>query len=152
MARSASTFRWDGLKEYRDQLAKLPEDCRGEAAKTIEGVVNGAYVTIARVYGEHQLTGTLRRRLVIAPLKVAGQMTTGLVLRSGSPLAWLFDNGSQARHYTEESGVPHSTGKMWGKTPPTHIFARTVGFGKRKITDQLKAMLLRHGATRVTGP
>jgi hypothetical protein len=39
---------------------------------------------------------------------------------------------------------------MWGKTPPTHIFARTVGFGKRKITNELKAMLLRHGASRVT--
>jgi len=144
-----SGFRWDGLKEYRDRLEQLPEACRVEAARTIEGEVNAAYVRIARVYGEHVHTGTLKRRLVMSPLKVSGQLTTGIVLRSGSPIAWLFDNGSEARHYTEASGTPHSTGKMWGKTPPTHIFARTVGFSKRKIADLLKAMLLRHGASRV---
>jgi hypothetical protein len=142
----ATTVRWDGLKEYRDQLAKLPADCRNEAAKVIEGQVNSAYVTIARVYGEHQFTGTLRKRLAISPLKVAGQMTTGLVLRSGSPLAWLFDHGTQARHYVTVNGVVHLTGRM----PARPTFARTVGFTKRKITDLLKAMLLRHGASRVT--
>jgi len=84
-------------------------------------------------------------------LKVAGQFTTGLVLKSGSPLAWLFDNGSQARHYVTKGGKDHKTGAMWGKTPPTHIFTRTVAKGKRAVVDRIKTMMLRRGATSVAG-
>jgi hypothetical protein len=137
----ASGFVWHGLKEYMDELRKLPDECKGEAAKLIEGSVNSAYVTVARVYDAHRHTGNLRRRLTISPMK------GGLVLRSGSPIAWLFDNGSQARHWA--SGK--STGAMWGKTPPTHIFAKTVAQERRKLTEQYKAMLLRRGAASVTG-
>jgi len=138
---------WTGLAEYRAELQALPTACTGEAAKVIEGEVNGAYVAVAQVYGAHRHTGTLRKRLQIVPLKVSGNLTTGRELKSGSPIAWLFDNGSQARHWA--SGK--NTGTMWGKTPPTHIFARSVGRARRNVTNLLKAMVLRRGATTVTG-
>lgn len=138
---------WNGLAEYKAELKQLPTELTGEAAKVIEGEVKGAYVAISGVYGRHRHTGTLQKRLKIAPLKIKGNETTGLELKSGSPLAWLFDNGSQARHWA--SGK--STGRMWGRTPPTHIFAKTVGIAKRDIVRLLKAMVLRRGATSVTG-
>jgi len=141
----ASTMRWDGLKEFREEIRKLPEACRGEAAKVVEAEVNGAYVTIKRVYEAHVWTGTLSRRLAIAPLEVKGQ-TTGVVLRSGSPLAWLFDNGSQARHYVTVNGKQHLTGRM----PGFHIFGRTAAFTRRKIRALLIEMVKRHGAVKVT--
>jgi hypothetical protein len=74
-------------------------------------------------------------------------MAGGLVLRSGSPIAWLFDNGSKARHWA----TGKSTGAMWGKTPPTHIFASTVAKGRRRLTVLFKEMLKRRGAATVTG-
>jgi len=142
---------WDGMAEYREALRTLPEACAVEAHHIIEGEVNAAYVMISAVYGAHRKTGTLQKRLTISALKVAGQFTTGLVLKSGSPLAWLFDNGSQARHYVTKGGKDHKTGAMWGKTPPTHIFTRTVAKGKRAVVDRIKTMMLRRGATSVAG-
>lgn len=140
-------MRWDGLKELAEELRNLPADSQGEAAKIVEAEVNSAFVTIKRVYDAHRFTGTLSKRLTISPLKVRGQFTTGLVLRSGSPLAWLFDNGSQVRHYVTEHGVKHLTGRM----PARPVFARTVGFAKRQIRQALKDMMLRRGASKVTG-
>ena len=138
---------WNGLAEYKEQLRTLPEACTGEALHVIEGGVNGAYQAISQVYGEHHFTGTLQKRLRISPLKVNAQFTTGLTLTSGSPLAWLFDHGSQARHYVTENGVTHATGRM----PPTPIFVSTVVKTKRKIVEQLKDMVLRRGASAVSG-
>jgi len=137
----ASTMEWRGLKELQAELRALPADCQTEAGHIVEGHVNAAYVTIKRVYEAHRFTGTLSNRLTISTVKL------GLVLRSGSALAWLFDHGSQARHYITENGVTHLTGRM----PARPIFGRTVGFAKRKIRADLKAMLLRRGAARVTG-
>jgi hypothetical protein len=142
----ASTMRWDGLKEFREELRQLPEACRGEAAKVVEGEVNAAYVTVKRVYEAHRFTGFLSSKLAIQPLKVSGQLTTGLILKSGSPLAWLFDNGTQARHYITVNGVTHLTGRM----PGFHVFGRTVAFTRRKIRSLLIEMVRRHGATKVT--
>jgi hypothetical protein len=83
---------------------------------------------------------------MIEPLKIRGALTTGLVLRSASPLAWLFDNGTQARHYITVNGVKHETGRM----PGFHVFGRTVAFTRRKIRTILIEMVRRHGATKVT--
>lgn len=132
---------WSGLSQLQAELRALPEDCRVEGMKVVEGHVNRAYATIAKVYAAHVFTGTLLHRLKISTVAL------GLVLRSGSPLAWLFDNGSKARHYFTVNGVRHLTGRM----PATHIFSRTVGFTKRQIRQDLKDMLLRRGASSVTG-
>lgn len=130
---------WHGLEEFRAQLRQVPKGCTNEAARIVEGGVNSAYVQVSTVYGKHRYTGTLQNRLKITPLKVRGEFTTGLVLKSGSPLAWIFDNGTQARHW--KSGK--STGKMWGNTPPTHIFLKTILKTRREITEKLHAMVHR---------
>jgi len=135
----ASTMEWRGLKELQAELRALPAECQGKAGKIVEGHVNAAYVTIKRVYEQHRFTGTLSNRLTISTVKL------GLVLRSGSPLAWLFDHGSMTRQYVTEGGKTHLTGRM----PARHIFGRTVGFAKRRIREALKDMLLRRGATKV---
>lgn len=130
---------WHGLEEFRAQLRQVPKNCSGESARIIEGGVNGAFVTISTVYGKHRYTGTLQDRLTITPMRQKGELTTGLVLKSGSPLAWIFDNGTQARHW--KSGK--STGKMWARTPPTHIFLKTIIKTRREITDKLHGMVHR---------
>lgn len=144
----AGGVEWNGLEEYRAELRQLTDECQGDAAKLIEAEVNGAYVTISQVYGAHRHTGTLQNRLRISSLAV-GSRVYGLVLKSGSPIAWLFDHGSQARHWTGGK----STGRMWGKTPnpPLHIFGRTVAQARRRLTAQYHDLLRRRGAVSVTG-
>lgn len=137
---------WVGLREYRAALLTLPEDSSVEAAKVMDGEINGAYVEISQVYGQHRHTGALQRRLQIQPLVSRG-LTVGRKLRSGSPIAWLFDNGSQARHWANGK----STGRMWGHTPPTHIFRRSEGRARARILTQLVEMMRRRGASTVTG-
>jgi hypothetical protein len=63
-----------------------------------------------------------------------------------SPIAWLFDNGSQVRHYITKAGKRHLTGRM----PAMHIFDRTAARARRRLNERLIAMLVRHGA-KVTG-
>lgn len=135
-----ASLKWDGLEEYREELKQLSDVCKAEAGALIEENVNGAYVTISQFYGAHRVTGTLQKGLRIKTLK------GGLELRSDSPLAGIFDNGTQARHYFEISGVKHLTGRM----PATHIFSRTVERARQKLAQQYKEMLLRHGAASVT--
>ena len=142
----ASGMEWRGMDELQKELRALPESCRSEAEKHLEDHVHAAFVTIKRVYDAHRFTGTLSARLSISPMRSVGVMSAGLVLRSGSPLAWLFDNGSQARHYVTEKGKTHLTGRM----PANHVFSRTVGFTRRKLLTELKEMLLRKGAAAVT--
>jgi len=137
---------WDGLAEYKEELRQLPAACLGEGRHAVEGGVNGAYVAISTVYGAHRVTGTLQKRLKITPLKVSGQYSTGLVLTSGSPIAVLFDRGSQARHYVTVNGVDHVTGRM----PPNPIFTSSVAKAKREIVAKLKEIVLRRGAVSVT--
>ena len=137
---------WSGLDEYVAELRRLPTDSHTEAARIVEGGVNGAFVQIAAVYGAHQVTGDLRRKLTIAPLKVRRQLTTGLLLRNTSKIAWVFDHGSQARHYTTVNGATHLTGAM----PARPTFNRIVGQTKRRIGRQLRDMLRRRGATAIT--
>jgi hypothetical protein len=57
------------------------------------------------------------------------------VLKSNAPHAHLFDLGRQTfRPY-----------------PPTHTFSRAVGQARRRLALLFRAMLLRKGATQVTG-
>lgn len=140
---SRNTMVWTGLEEFKAALAQLPEACLGEAEKAIESEANAAYVTIAAVYGAHIHTGTLRRLLTLSPLKRTG-VVSGLQLRSGSPLAYIFDAGTEARHWKKN-------GKYTGRMPPTWIFSRTVGRARRNLTQRFKEMLLRQGAAKVTG-
>jgi hypothetical protein len=134
----ANSLVWDGLKEYLEELQRMPDECRGEAAKLIEGGVNAAHVTISAVYGAHRFSGELQKRLTIKTVK------GGLVLTSGSPIAGLFERGTQARHWASKSRT------FVGRMPPNPIFSRTVGQERRKLTEQFKAMLLRRGAASVT--
>lgn len=131
---------WEGFAEYLEELRKLPEDYKAEAEKLIEGEVNGAYVTVKAEYLAHVFTGTLAARLRVTTQK------GGLALVSGSPLAWLFDHGSQVRHYYTVNGKKKSVGRM----PANRIFSRTVGKARRTLSAGFRDMLLRKGAAEVT--
>jgi hypothetical protein len=97
-------------------------------------------VEIRGIYGAHKRTGNLQDGVVIEH-QSQGQFGVGMVVKSKARHAWLFDNGSQARHWV--SGK--STGQMWGKTPPTHAFVRTMIKYRRSMYQRLKDMLTRHG-------
>jgi hypothetical protein len=101
----------------------------------VEAAANGA---AAEIWGEVS-------RFVLAHLRDGVEVTftvevshfgAGAISRNRAKHAWLYDNGSQARHYTTKSGATHDTGAMWGKTPPTHVFVRTVIRKRRQMYER----------------
>jgi hypothetical protein len=136
----SARFVWSGLEELKAALRNLPADLTGEASHVIEAAGNGAATTIKRVYGQHRVTGHLQNSVSVQE-EHAGPFAAGVVVKSSDPIAWLFDHGSQARHWAGGK----STGRMWGRTPPTHIFAGTMARERRRMYGLLRGILERHG-------
>ena len=133
----------EGLKELMAELQALPEACAGEAAKVIEGTANGAYVAIKGAYPSR--SGDLRNGMRVSPVTKKG-LIVGAEVKNVSKIAAVFDKGSEARHYLTTNGVTHLTGKM----PPGKVFAPRIVHARRRLTEELKAMVVRHGAASVT--
>lgn len=138
---SSNRLVFEGLAELKEAFRNLPFELTGEASHDVEAAANGAAAIIKAEY--HKVSGKLRDGVEVATAN--GQFSAGAIVKSKAKIAWLYDNGSQARHYTTASGAQHATGAMWGKTPPTHIFVRTMIAKRRAMYERLKALLTRHG-------
>lgn len=141
---ASNRFIFDGLEELKAELLAMPTDLAGDATDIVMDTASDAKAQVAAVYAQHRVTGTLSNRLKMNVLSI-GPYGAAAEVRSTAPHAWLFDNGSQARHYITVRGKKHSTGKMWGKTPPTHVFARTMAVARRRMYQRLRDMLERRG-------
>lgn len=135
---------WSGLDTFREQLMRLPEDLRQEAADIISHETEQARSEIDADYAQHTYTGNLRARLLLSTL-YEGRFGVRTELRNKAHHAWLYDNGSEARHYVTPGGAIHETGKMWGRTPPRHTFVRAAIQARERIEDGLRAMMESHG-------
>lgn len=137
---SSNRLVFSGLDELRAALRALPADLTGEASHVVEGAANGATADIKAIYGAHAVTGHLRDSTVVAQ-RATGPYGVVFQVKVTDPIAWLFDNGSQARH--KVSGA--STGTMWGQTPPTHAFIGTMIRARLAMYAALKDLLVTHG-------
>jgi hypothetical protein len=131
---------WDGLEELKAALRALPAELAAEAAHIVEAKANQADADVTAVYGQHVVTGHLRDRQTVTETQ-AGPFGVAFEVKNPDPIAWLFDNGSEARHWLGGK----STGVMWGHTPPTHVFVRSMMRRRREMYAQLKALLERKG-------
>lgn len=138
----SARFVWSGLEEFKAALRELPAHLAGEATHIVEGHANAAGVKLRTAYGQHRDSGDLQDHVVIER-KTAGPFGVAYRVASTARHAWLFDNGSQARHWA--SGK--STGAMWGKTPqpPTHVFVGTMIATRRSMYGALAELLTRNG-------
>lgn len=131
-----------GLREELMAIESLADDCAVEAMHIVEGAANGAAVDVRTAYGNHVFSGKLQDRVFV------DDIPNGKVVRSASPLAFIFEFGSEARHYlTKKNGVIHETGAM----PAAHIFVTVMVRTKRRMVRDLISMIWRHGATHVSG-
>lgn len=131
---------FDGLEELKAELRALPAALHLEARGIVALRAERAKAEIEAGYAVR--TGNLRKGLRIRDLN-PGPLFAAYELRNNAPHAWLYDNGSQLRH--KVSGA--STGAMWGKTPPTHLFVRTMIKHRREMYRELADLLTRHGLT-----
>jgi hypothetical protein len=130
---------WDGLAELRAQLRSLPRELAGEASDIVTGAADGAKSDIVAAYPER--TGNLRDHVIVSKAP-AGIYGAGAVVKSTAKHAWMFENGTQARHT--------ALGANRGSMPPGHVFIPAVIRRRRAMYADLKALLVRHGL-RVSG-
>lgn len=133
---------WSGLQEEIRAIESLAAQHLGEASHIVDGEANASAVEIRTAYGEHRFTGRLQDGVTVedAPhvaLEVAKRV------RSSSPLAFIFEHGTVARHT--------AIGADRGAAPAGNVFIPVMIRGRRRIDAAVAAMMLRSGAKRVSG-
>jgi hypothetical protein len=143
---SDNRFVFDGLEELKEELRNLPSELAAEAGAIVTSNAEAAVADVRVTYAAHVASGHLLKGLFISTSSSA--FGAGALVRNSSPIAWIFENGSQARHWKGGKG----TGAMWGKTsqPPTHTFIRAMMKHRARMYDDLRWLLKRHGLD-VTG-
>lgn len=142
-------IRWDGFDELKAMLLSLPEDLAEEAEGIVLDAADRARDDVDAEYAKHERTGSLRAGLKVVSQIRGGwafsvgskKLGAGAVLYNNAPLAYIFENGSRARH----NGI-RATGSM----PAGHAFIPHAIRRRREMYQALAAMLAAHGLT-VTG-
>lgn len=126
----------DGLADLRAALRNLPTELAGEASHIVQGAANSAAVAIRSGYAAHVRTGRLQDAVTVDSMPT-GAYGAGVIVKNTSKLAFIFENGTQARHT--------ALGANRGSMPPGHVFIPAVIRQRRKMYDALKALLERKG-------
>lgn len=136
---STTRFYLTGVTELREQLRNLPAKLAAEAGWIVREAGGSAGAAIIDAYPVGP-TGNLRKGVTVKTHR--GPAGTAVIVRSIAPHAWLFENGSQARH--TDLGVNR------GAMPPGHVVIPIAIRVRRKMVADLIALVERQGLT-VTG-
>jgi len=131
---------WDSLDDLKDALMHLPEELAGEASHIVEGVANAAAAEIRQTYPV--FTGNLRDHVEVDTYD-SGKYGVHARVRNTAKHAFIFENGTEARHYYTDNNVEHATGRM----PPGHVFIPIMMKHRRRMYVLLAELLERHGIT-----
>lgn len=134
---SRNRFRFTGLEELKAELRNLPEALAQEAQAIVFGMADEAAAEIRAAYPSH--TGNLRRGVSVVRRVYA--VSTAAIVVNKAPHAFLYENGTQARHYFTKGGVKKALGRM----PPGHVFVPIMIRKRRQMYERLKGLLVRHG-------
>lgn len=133
-----SRFTFDGLAELKRALTTLPADLSTEASAIVYANADLAAQEIRVAYPKR--TSNLANHVTVT--RAAGSLSTTATVKNTAKLAWIFENGTQARHT--------DLGANRGSMPPGHVFIPTMVRRRRIMYDVLKRLLTAHGLL-VTG-
>lgn len=130
---------FDGLTELREALRTLPADLTGEASHIVEAAANGAATDIKRDYQaklKHEGSGHLVAGVTVTHFE-SGRFSAGAIVKNTAKHAWMFENGTQARHT--------AIGANRGAMPPGHVFIPVAVRARKAMYTQLADLMTRHG-------
>lgn len=131
---SNNRLKFEGLDDLRLELRRLPKDMRDEAAEIVyDSAENGAKDAISNY---PRRSGDLADGVEVQRLEGSSAFA-GAIVKNKSKLAFIFENGTQARH----SGLGANRGAM----PPGHVFVPAMIRARRKMYDRLREMMRRKG-------
>ncbi len=129
---------FEGLAQLKQDLLNLPTELQAEAGHIVQAHANAAAARIKDTYPS--ITGELRNKVTVTYDLTSG-VAASAVVKNTSRLAYIFENGTEARHYVTINGVTHQTGRM----PGFHVFIPRVMQERRNMYVDLKALLVRKG-------
>src|SRR5262245_16900237 len=137
-----ATFTWDGLDELKAAMRNLPNHLAIEAATIVNTAATGAAAEIRNRYPVK--TGNLRKGVRVVMKSRPGHAEAQLL--NTAPHAFIFESGTQARHYTgtDKLGRRYVMGSR-GSMPPGHVFWPVYYARRRAMFQQLKVLLVREG-------
>lgn len=139
---SNNRLRFDGLQELRADLRRLPKELRDEAEEIVFDSAEDAAREIRAGYEAHRRSGELAEKVEVQQLKGEGTAFAGALVQNKSKLAFIFENGTQARHT--------AIGANRGAMPPGHVFVPAVIKARKSMYNRLRE-LLRTKGLKVTG-
>jgi hypothetical protein len=137
---SDNRFVWDGLAELRQALRDLPATLTGESSHIVLGAANGAAAQVKANYA--RVSGDLVDGVQV--IEGNTQFSAAARVVSKSKHAWIYENGTQVRHY-----LGASRGAM-PPAPPGKAFIPVMITKRRRMYEDLKGVLVRNGLS-VTG-
>jgi Bacteriophage HK97-gp10, putative tail-component len=129
---------WDGLKELKQVLRSLPDDLAKEAGRYVQFHAQAAAGAVRRGYP--RVTGNLQDGVVVEQTD-GGRYGAKAIVKSKAPHAYIYEFGTEARHYYTSTGTKKSVGRM----PAGHVFIPRVQEQRRRLMDDLSEMVIRAG-------
>ena len=126
-------------------LRDLPSDLTGAAIDLVNEAAQNAETEIAAGY--HQGTTGTCAPASASPISRACSRRSPCCATARAH-AWLWDNGSQLRHYSGPWKHGKPTGAMWGKTGPPHTFVKGVIKHRRLMYERFTDLAARARAAR----
>jgi len=140
---SRNRFTIEGLDAFKAQLRALPHELRAEGAGIVFEEGNGAVDDIKEHYARR--SGELADDVSLQ-VTSSGAFGASVKVKSASPIAWMYENGTQLRH-TVKTGASRGVMKP---APPARAFVPVMVRRRRRMRERLADLLQRHGL-RVTG-
>ena len=134
-----ATVTWTGLEELLAAMQALPADLVDDATAIISGAADNALAEMDATYPTR--SGNLRKGLKKED-KYIGRFGVAYVVRNSAKHAWIFENGTAARHTF--------AGAYRGIMPPGHVFVPIAERHRARMYGELRDMLVAHGLV-VTG-
>ena len=131
----------EGLAELIEELRNLPQELTSEASSIAEKAGRAAFNQISANYASHVHTGDL-----VGHMKMdieRSQFGVLVTVSNTAKIAFVYENGSEARHYYTKNGVKHVTGRM----PALHAFIPPASRNRRAMYQALGEMVEKKGLT-----
>lgn len=122
------------LDQFIQEVRELPQAVVADAGDIVDQTGEFAKSSIDQAY---PVGHVLRGKTDLTPIRAGGTLVAGVRIRNRSPLAWIYENGTQARHT--------ALGQYRGAMPPGHVFIPAVIRWRRWMSQQLTALLQRYG-------
>jgi hypothetical protein len=133
----SASFVWSGLDQLMVDLHDLPAALVRDGNAIVDNSANSTADEIRGAYPPGELADGVKVETMTGSAFFVGRR-----VRSTSPLAFIYESGTQVRHT--------SLGYNRGRMLPAHVYVPRMIHARQALDDEWRGLLRRHGLT-VTG-